>query len=217
MSIPVEVIERVTTARGELVLRRGGEHYEVISNGTFLMDTRDGRSERLLARAALEAHPGPARVLIGGLGVGFTLVETLTDARVDHITVVEIEPALVEWHHRHLSRLTGAALADRRTDVVVDDFARFVGITDRRFDVICLDIDNGPDWTVTEGNAQTYSAEGTRSLLRLLNPGGILAVWSAAPSPEYEELLRANAIDVDVREVPVRRGAPDVVYLAHAE
>ncbi|HET9944209.1 MAG TPA: hypothetical protein VFR56_01055, partial [Actinomycetes bacterium] len=118
---PVEpvVLERTTTPRGELVLRRVGEHLEVVSNGVFLMDTRDGRSERLLVRAALDVHPDPRRLLIGGLGVGFSLVEAVAEPALTAIDVVEIEPDLVGWHATHLGHLTGAALADPRVRVVV--------------------------------------------------------------------------------------------------
>src|SRR3954471_20013401 len=82
-----ELLERVETARGELVLRRAGEHFEVISNGVFLMDTRDGRSERMLVRAALETVPGARSMLIGGLGVGFSLLEAVSDPQLDRIDV----------------------------------------------------------------------------------------------------------------------------------
>src|SRR5947209_8649608 len=97
-----EVVERVDTDRGELVLRSCGEHFDVISNGVFLMDTRDGRSERLLVRAALDAVAMPRSVLIGGVGVGFSLLEALTDHRVTRVDVVEIEPAILDWHRTHL-------------------------------------------------------------------------------------------------------------------
>ena len=89
------ILERVQTPRGELALRQVGEHFEIVSNGVFLMDSRDGRSERLLATAALAAHAAPRHVLIGGLGVGFTLATALADARISSVTVVEVEPTIV--------------------------------------------------------------------------------------------------------------------------
>ena len=105
------VVARVTTERGELVLRRVGDDFEVISNGTFLMDTRDGRSERLLVDAALQRHPAPREVLIGGLGVGFSVVAALADAPVDRVTVVEVEQAVVDWHDTHLADVSGGVAA----------------------------------------------------------------------------------------------------------
>ena len=202
-----EVVARVETQRGELVLRRAGEHFEVISNGVFLMDTRDGRSERLLVRAALDTHPGPRSLLIGGLGVGFSLAEAVADPRLTEITVVEIEPGLIAWYDEHLG---GAAQHDLRVHVIVGDIAQHDG----RYDVICLDVDNGPDWTVTEANATLYGEAGTARLAGLLNPGGVLAVWSAHEVPAYEELLSAHFTRVRVLTVPVPRGEPDVVYVA---
>src|SRR5262249_21401732 len=89
------IVARAQTPRGELALRRDGAHFEIISNGVFLMDTRDGRSERLLATVALDVHPAPRRVLVGGLGVGFTLGAVLADPRVAAVTVVEVEPVIV--------------------------------------------------------------------------------------------------------------------------
>src|SRR3954452_23142906 len=118
-----ELLERVETARGELVLRRVGEDFEVISNGVFLMDTRDGRSERLLVRAALDAVPGARSMLIGGLGVGFSLLEAVADDRVAQVDVGEIEPAIVDWHRTHRRPWSSGALDDARVVVVVGDVA----------------------------------------------------------------------------------------------
>jgi spermidine synthase len=208
------IVERVTTPRGELVLRTDGEHFEVISNGTFLMDTRAGESERLLARAGLDAHPSPERVLIGGLGVGFSLVEALADPDVGSVTVVEVEATIVAWHHGPLAAYTAAALADPRTTVVIGDLADHLESHDDRYDVICLDVDNGPDWTVTETNSRLYDEAGTTLLASRLTERGVLTVWSAARSPAYETTLHCHFAHVEVHEVAVQRGEPDVVMVA---
>ncbi len=208
-----EVLERVETDRGELVLRLVDGHVEVVSNGVFLMDTRDGRSERLLARAALAAHPDPRRVLVGGLGVGFSLAAVGSDERVRSITVVEIEPALLDWHRTHLRPYSAGALDDPRVDVVVADLADVL-TGDERWDVVCVDVDNGPDWTVTPANTALYDDEGVRRMLGRLSPGGVLAVWSSHPVPSYEQRLRRQAASVEVLAVEVPRGEPDVVYVA---
>ena len=201
------VVDRVMTPRGELVLRRDGNHHEVISNGVFLMDTRDGRSERLLVTAALAAHPDARSLLIGGLGVGFSLAAAVDDSRLEQITVVEIEPAIVDWYERELG---GTAHRDPRVTVAIGDVAEHSGT----YDIVCLDVDNGPDWTVTETNSTLYDDTGTSSLMRLLSPGGVLAVWSAHEVPSYEAVLRQRFADVRVLPVEVPRGAPDVVYVA---
>lgn len=214
MSHEPVVVERARTPRGELVLRRDGEHYEVISNGTFLMDTRDGRSERRLVSVALEQHPAPAAVLIGGLGVGFSLVESLTDDRVGRIDVVEIEPDLVDWHRSHLATYSGGALDVARVRLIVGDLADLLRSTTARYNVICLDVDNGPGWTVTTGNAALYNDEGTSLIASRLQPDGILSVWSAARTPAYEQILDRHFTFVDRHEIMVARGEPDVVMVA---
>ncbi|MEV4431527.1 spermidine synthase [Streptomyces sp. NPDC049555] len=214
------VIDRREGPHGEVVLRRRGGHHEIIANGCFLMDTSDGRSERLLVDAALAALPAgrqePA-VLIGGLGVGFSLARAAAERRWGRITVVEREAAVIDWHLcGPLAAISGAALADPRTEVVRADLVAY--LADRSgpvFDALCLDIDNGPDWTVTEDNDSLYSPAGLASCRERLAPGGVLAVWSAQPSPAFEQALRnAGFAGVTTEEIAVARGVPDVVHLA---
>ncbi|MER5634410.1 spermidine synthase [Streptomyces nitrosporeus] len=203
---------------GEVVLRERGGHFEIIANGCFLMDTSDGRSERLLVDAALAALPGgrpePA-LLIGGLGVGFSLVRA-AGSRWGRIVVVEREQAVVDWHlEGPLARISEAALADPRTEILRTDLVAHLHTTTERYDALCLDIDNGPDWTVTEDNGSLYSATGLAACRARLTPGGVLAVWSAQPSAAFEEALRnAGFHAVRTEEVAVARGVPDVVHLA---
>lgn len=212
-----EVLARVASARGELVLRRSGSAYELISNGVFLMDTRSGASERLLVRAALAGRPPGARLLVGGLGVGFSLAEAVASPVPAEIVVVEIEPAIVAWHDSYLSPFSAGALRDPRVRVVTADLARWLRDTDETFDAICLDIDNGPEWTVFDHNATLYGEAGLTLLRSRLHPGGVLAVWSAAASGEFAATLRAAVGPVTVLPVEVPRGEPDVVYLARRE
>ena len=209
------VLDRRPGASGELVLRRNGVHHELIVDGCFLMDTRDGRSERALARCVLDAVPTPRRVLVGGLGMGFTLVEALAEPRVQRVDVVELEPVLVGWHRQFLSHLTGDALANPRTRLHVGDVATVV--RDARpgsWDAVCLDVDNGPDWLARPQNAALYRPAGLRALARSLDPNGALAVWSADPAPRLAALL--GEVFADVRAVPVasRTARPDWVLLA---
>jgi spermidine synthase len=214
-SAPV-VVDRSGGLAGELVLRRDHEHYEIISNGVFLMDTRNGESERLLVSAALERLPHPGHVLIGGLGVGFSVAEAAGFPGVT-VTVVELEPAIIEWHGTHLRSCSGGVLDDPRVRVVQADLLGWLRTTTDTYGALCLDIDNGPDWTVTEGNAELYGEAGLDLLSRRLVPGGVLAVWSANASPVFEARLRDRFALVEVRTVPVPRGEPDVIYLARTE
>ena len=208
------ILERVQTARGELALRQVGEHFEVVSNGVFLMDTRDGHSERLLATAALAAHEAPRHVLIGGLGVGFTLAAALADARVSSVTVVEVEPTIVGWQRSMLAGFSARALDDPRVSVLVTDLVDHLASTETAYDVICLDVDNGPDWTVFNGNRRLYSAAGTSLLRGRVRSGGVLAIWSSRAVPKYEDLLRSQFGALVIHEVPTDHGEPDVVYVA---
>ncbi|MGI5330860.1 spermidine synthase [Actinomadura nitritigenes] len=232
------VVERAAGVGGELVLRRAGADYEIISNGMFLMDTRNGESERLLVRAAVDAAldrdgsgtggrggEKPARVLIGGLGVGFSLAEALSHPAVGHVTVVEREPAVVGWHAGPLRPWSRGGLDDPRValvradllDVVAADPAAPAGSAQGAgFDAVCLDIDNGPDWTVTPGNARLYGPDGLDLLARRLSPRGVLAVWSAGAAPGFQDLLATRFARVEALPVPVPRGEPDMVYLARS-
>jgi spermidine synthase len=207
-------IERVPSARGEVVLRRRGEVYEIISNGTFLMDTSSGTSERLLATTAT-SH-GAQRVLIGGLGVGFTLAEVLAQPGVESVTVVEIEDAVVRWNRGPLAQVNGHALDDPRVRVAIADFGSWLASCEERFDAICLDVDNGPDWTVVESNRRLYGVDMLRLLKNRLSKRGRLAVWSAAASPPFVERLRSVFDDVQICESPAANGPPDVVWVASA-
>jgi spermidine synthase len=207
------VLDRITTRRGELVLRQIGEHFEIISNGTFLMDTRNGGSERLLVTAVTSRHASPERMLIGGLGVGFSLLAALADPRTTHVVVVEVEPVIVGWHHSHLASRTAAALDDPRVEIVVADLLDHLRSTQQHYDVICIDIDNGPDWTVTAANGALYDAAGTALLASRLAPGGMVSVWSAARSPAYEAVLAEAFERVEVEQVEMARGQPDIVMV----
>ncbi|WP_405665454.1 spermidine synthase [Streptomyces sp. NBC_01166] len=213
------VLDRREGPFGEVVLREHGDNFEIIANGCFLMDTSDGRSERLLIDAALAALPVGRQdpsVLIGGLGVGFSLVRASAEPRWGRIAVVEREQAIVDWHlDGPLGRISGAALSDPRTEILRTDLVAHLRTTTERYDALCLDIDNGPDWTVTQDNGNLYSAAGLAACRARLTPGGVLAVWSAQPSAEFGEALRnAGFHAVRTEEVAVARGVPDVVHLA---
>ena len=208
MDEPPTVIARAAGAAGELVLRRSGEHHEIIADGMFLMDTRAGDSERLLVDAAAERMPDGAALVVGGLGVGYSLAAALAHPRVGEVVVVEREPAVIDWNRAHLGN--SALLDDPRTRCVEADLVTWLSTVESSFGAICLDIDNGPEW-ILDGNAGLYGESGLDMLADLT---GVLAVWSANATPTFADRLRTHFTEVDELPVPVPRGEPDIVYLA---
>ena len=206
------VVDRRDTERGELVLRRAGSEFEVIANGTFLMDTRDGRSERVLVSAAMQGMRS-ARVLLGGLGVGFSLDEALRHD-VAEVVVVELEPAVVDWARGPLRGVVERGLEDPRVQLLIGDLRELIPRLRPPFDAICMDVDNGPGWLVHEQNAWLYDHEGLAALGAMLRPGGRLSVWSAHEDDAFEERLRGVFSSLTTTRVAVPRGPDDVVYVA---
>lgn len=215
MSSMPEVIERVVTPRGELQLQRRGEAYEVISNGCFLMATYNGLSEKAMIDLGRDWNPAIRRILVGGLGVGYTLRAALDAPGVEQVTVVEIEAKVAEWNRGPLAPFHDSALDDLRTDLVIADLADFLDGDHQPYDLIALDTDNGPDWMVFDQNAGLWNAAGLDRLERWLAPQGVLAFWSANPAPEFEAMLRQRYQSVEA--YPVRAALSeidDLVYLA---
>jgi spermidine synthase len=210
------VVDRRETDRGELVLRRAGGHFEVIADGMFLMDTRDGRSERALVTAAAAGRTG-LRLLLGGLGVGFSLDEALRGDGAREVVVAEVEPVVAEWARTHLRGVTANGLDDPRVRLELRDVRAVLDTAGDPFDAICLDVDNGPGWLVHPANAALYTDAGLGLMRRRLAADGRLAVWAAAPEAEFEAGLRRTFAAVDVLRFPVVRGPDDVVYVARRE
>jgi spermidine synthase len=190
---------------------------ELRANGTFVMDTAEHASERALADAALDAVADPRRVLVGGLGLGFTLDRVLGDSRVEHVDVVEIEPVLVDWMRDGTIPHGRRLLADSRARVVVADIARAVTEAgDSTYDVVLLDVDNGPDQLVHDANRAIYEEPFLRTVHARLGPGGALVVWSAARAPRLLETLRSVFSDVEERDHAVRLQERDDHYWLYA-
>jgi spermidine synthase len=208
------VLDRVVGVCGELALRRAGADFEIIANGVFLMDTRNGESERLMVTVVADRMTAGGRLLMGGLGVGFSLRAALDHPRVGEVVVVERERAVIDWNRGPLSARHADARADPRARCVEADLLTWLPAAGESFDGICLDIDNGPEWTVTDGNAALYGAAGLDMVAGALSPGGVLAVWSASASPAFAARLAERFRDVVTLPVPVPRGEPDVVFLA---
>ncbi len=173
---------------GELLLRRRYDDaravLELRANGVFVMDTAETSSEEALAREAIAVVEHPRHVLVGGLGLGFTLAAVLADPRVERCTVVEIEAALVGWLRDGSVPHGPALLTDPRVEVrVADVAAELHGADPAAYDLILLDVDNGPGYLVHDANAALYGAPFLRSIRRVLRPAGALVVWSAAREP----------------------------------
>jgi spermidine synthase len=204
---------------GELALVARDGHLELIGNGVFLLDTRtDGASERLLVEAALDLAGAPiGRVLVGGLGFGYSVAAAL-DRGVGDVVVVERERAIVDWNLEFTAAHSGGSVAAPNVRCVVTDLVAWLQdparTSDARFDAICVDVDNGPGWILSDTNRWLYSDAGTAAVHGLLRDGGVLAVWSAGRADTYRDRLAAHFRTVDVREVPVARGEPDLVLLA---
>lgn len=203
-------VARAESERGELVLRERREEHapavlELRANGVFVMDTLETSTEQALASAALALVEEPRAVVVGGLGLGFTMHEVLADRRVEKCAVVEIEDALVGWMRDGTVPHGPALLADERATVVVADIA--VAMAEARptsYDLVLLDVDNGPGYLVHDVNARLYQDEFLRTVRAVLRPGGAIVVWSAAEAPALGEALTrvfgaAEALPQEVR------------------
>ncbi|HEY6104019.1 MAG TPA: spermine/spermidine synthase [bacterium] len=214
-----EIIERARTPTGDWQLQRRGPHYEIIANGTFLMATYNRASDEALAVLALARVQGERlRVLVGGLGIGFTVRAVLDDPRVSRCDVVEIEPLIVAWYEQYTAAHSGRPLDDPRAHLVVGDLG-LLSLATHAYDAVLLDTDNGPDWLALDANARLYDAAGIVRSLDLLRPGGIAAYWSASASPAFAARLSRLA-DVETMVVadeiaPGREGTA-WVYLARS-
>ncbi len=217
----VEYVEvgRAESERGELVLRErrpvdgGPTSLELRANGVFVMDTLEVSTERAMAQAALALVEEPRAVVLGGLGLGFTMHELLADSRVEKCAVVEIEPALVEWMRSGLVPMGPALLADERVTVVgADVVAALAEAREESYDLVLLDVDNGPGHLVHAPNAALYEPPALADARRVLRPGGALVVWSASEAPELEESLRSVFGAVEAQPHAVRLQERDEHY-----
>lgn len=193
MNIWIELARARTIAGDEIILRQRTDLYEIRYNGMELMSSSTHHSEALLAEKALRLLARPARrVLIGGLGLGFTLRAALSflDHRAE-VVVCEIIPQIVDWNRRYLGGLAGHPLDDPRVEVRVEDVMETLGSEQGTYDVILMDTDNGPDNTVRAPNGLIYETCGISAVERSLRPDGVAAFWSATRSPPFEERLSA--------------------------
>lgn len=203
----------------QLRLLKRGDEFTINLDRDVLMGSRMRGSEEALARlgCARAASLRAARVLIGGLGMGFTFRSALSVLAPDaEVVVAELVPAVVAWAHGPLAEIFGDSLADRRTSVQEADVSQLIHAASAAYDAILLDVDNGPDALTHSGNGVLYSEAGLRASLRALRPGGVLGIWSASPDPAFTKRLRKAGFSTDERQVRAHgsRGIRHVIWLA---
>ena len=204
----------------ELRLFRRGADFAIVLDRNELMNSRMSGSEEALATMTCERLAGrkaPA-LLIGGYGMGFTLRAALAAlGKEARVTVAELVPEILAWARGPMAELTAGCLADPRVRVVEGDVAALIRVSDRSWDAILLDVDNGPDGLTRVGNDRLYSGDGLDAAKAALRPGGVLAIWSAAPDDAFARRLRGAGFAVD--EVAVRarsngKGPRHVIWFA---
>src|SRR5580698_9034768 len=211
---------RVPDADVELRLMRRGTEFSMMLGQNELMNSRLSGSEEALATLTakkIEAVKRP-HLLVGGLGMGFTLRAALAvlgpDARV---TVAELVPAVIAWARGPMAELFGGSLGDPRAEIREADVADVIASSRQAFDAVLLDVDNGPEALIRKANDALYDTGGLQAIRGALRPGGVLAVWSSGPNVAFTKRLRAadfEVSEVGVRATTKRSGAHHVIWFA---
>jgi spermidine synthase len=210
----------IPDAEGSLRLMRRGAEYSIMTGGTELMNSRMSGSEKALATLAIARLQGRAepRILIGGLGMGFTLraaLEVLPPGAV--VEVAEIVPAVLDWARGPMAEIFEGCLDDPRVAIRLGDVGEIIRAARGGYDAILLDVDNGPGGLDRAENDRLYNHGGLAAAKAALTPGGVLAVWSFAPDDYFVRRLRASGFEVREERVNAHRkgrGARHVVWLA---
>jgi spermidine synthase len=207
---PTVLLDRATTPDGaEMTLHERDGVLTIRVAGVELMSSRQHHSEERLAElacAGLRDRPG-TRVLVGGLGMGFTLRTTLSHLAADAVVVVaELMPAVIRWNRAVEYALGADALADPRVELVEGDVADVLRAARGRFDAVILDVDNGADGLTVAANDGLYAPAGLAAARAALRPGGRLAVWSAGDDPAFAERLSRAGFAVTVERARVHAG-----------
>jgi spermidine synthase len=211
---------QVPGSEAELRLMRRGTEFSMKLGQNELMNSRLSGSEEALATLSCKRIEGVRRphLLIGGLGMGFTLRAALAVlGKEARITVAELVPAVIAWAHGPMAELFGDSLHDPRVRLIEGDVADMIRAQASAFDAVLLDVDNGPEALIRKANDALYTAAGLSSIRRSLRPGGVLAVWSSGPDAAFAKRLRAADFDVNevgVRATTKRSGAHHVIWFA---
>lgn len=209
--VPWTPLDRASVpgSSSELVLYRRGDEFAIRVDGRALMNSRVYASEdemAALACARIKTHRTP-RVLVGGLGMGYTLATVLArlGARAE-VVVAELVPSVVAWNEMYFGRFTGHPLRDRRVVIRKEDVGQVMRRGPGTYDAILLDVDNGPEGLTRKSNDRLYAEAGIAEATGALRPGGVLAVWSAGANRAFVTRLRRAGLEVD--EVTVRSRGP---------
>ncbi len=205
---------------GELRLKKRGAEFSIMLGSNELMNSRLSGSEEALARLAclrIQDRQKP-QILIGGLGMGFTLRAALAELGPDaQVTVAELLPAVVAWARGPMAEVFGDSLTDPRVSIVEGDVGRLIRSGRSAYDAIVLDVDNGPEGLTRKANDSLYDLPGLSSARTALKPGGVLAVWSSAPDRAFTQRLRTVGFgvnEVGARAHGTRRGARHTIWIA---
>jgi spermidine synthase len=204
---------------GTLRLIRRGDEFAIMLGNNPLMNSRLSGSEEALARFGCGPIAGRSKpaVLIGGLGMGFTLRAALAQLPADaSVTVAELVPAVVDWARGPMAEVFAGCLDDRRVRIHIGDVACVIRGGRSQYDAILLDVDNGPEGLTSRANDGLYDSAGLAAAGAVLRPAGVLAVWSTAPDPAFTARLKRAGFTVD--EMKARagrgRGARHVIWIA---
>jgi len=216
---PREILDRAQTPDGSpLELAREHGHFMIRISGTPLMSSQMQGSENAMAHLAHEALGSlqSPRILVGGLGMGFTLRSALDVFGKDaHVTVSELLPPVIEYNRGPLAHLADQPLDDPRVTIHEGDVG--LQLHPERWDVILMDVDNGPDAFTTRDNARLYSERGVKRLVKSLRPGGVLAVWSAYPSDRFKDRLRRSGLHCRSKIIrarwPLEKGPKHTIFI----
>ena len=218
--LPLELIDTAEIpGGGQLRLMRRGRDFSILFGRNELMSSRVRGSEEALATLASQRlRSQNPQMLIGGLGMGFTLGAALTALPASAaIIVAELVPHVVTWAKGPLAHLFGNNLTDRRVSVEVRDVHDVIAGASARFHAILLDVDNGPDGLIHAGNDRLYGNQGLRAARAALKPGGVLAIWSAYPDKTFTDRLKKGGFAVDeikIRATGGRKGAHHLIWMA---
>ncbi|MDQ8196660.1 spermine synthase [Pelagicoccus enzymogenes] len=215
----IKLAETRPATGGVLALYEQDGAYSINFSGQELMHSKAAASEKLLGKLGGESLPKdqPSRLLIGGLGLGFTLATALEAAGPDaSIEVLELAPEVIDWNREHLQELNGKCLDDPRVQLQVADATAVIRKAEpESYDCLLLDIDNGPVAMVQKGNATLYSKSGVRTIKSVLKPGGCAIFWSAGPDEKFAARLKQAGFQVKAIPAKVHEGAKRAAYLLY--